>query len=185
MKPHSAAIRGTAPWAQAPSGNSGDGICQAKPLGVKQRSAARGAHTPLGASAEREWWRWYTPSRTTRDEAAFSGDKRHRPLGASAEREWWRWYMPSQTTRGEAAFSGERGHSPLGASAEREKWRWYTEIRTTTLYPEEAEQADGCPATSLVVNSNPGAARFESTEKWRWGESNPRPRSLEKSSLHV
>ena len=95
------------------------------------------------------------------------------------------WYTPVLTTEGEAAFSGERGHSPLGASAERKKWKWDTEIRTTTLYPEEAEQADGYPATSLVVNSNPGAARFESTEKWRWGESNPRPRSREKSSLHV
>ena len=53
-------------------------------------------------------------------------------------------------------------------------WRWCSEIRTSS---EEAAQAAGCPATSLAVNSNPGEARFESTEKWRWGESNPRPKN--------
>ena len=152
VTPRSAARRGTAPWAQAPSGNGEAGGCQSEPPRVKPRSAARGGTAPWAQA----------PSGNGGD-----GIRQSEPLG------------------GEAAFSGKRGHSPLGASAERKKWRWYTEVRTTTLFPEEAEQADGCPATSLVVNLNPGAARFESTEKWRWGESNPRPRSLEKSSLHV
>ena len=38
--------RGHSPWAQAPSGNGGDGIRQAEPLGVKPRSAARGGTAP-------------------------------------------------------------------------------------------------------------------------------------------
>jgi len=66
---------------------------------------------------------------------------------------------------------GSRGealgrHSNLGESQVRigEWWRWYTEIRTTS---EEADQADGCPGTFLVVNSNLGEAKFESMEKWR------------------
>jgi hypothetical protein len=42
-----------------------------------------------------------------------------------------------------------------------EWWTRHTPIRTTTHLLEEADQADGCPATSLVVNSNLGEAKFE------------------------
>jgi hypothetical protein len=66
------------------------------------------------------------------------------------------WSTPIRTTGGEAAISGGRGQRPLGSNAEWEKWRWYTEIRTKSHCPEEADQADGCPVTSLVVNSNLG-----------------------------
>lgn len=82
--------------------------------------------------------------------------------------EVWTRYALIRTAGGEAAFSGEMGQSPLGSNAEWENWRWYAEIRTTLSYPEEAYQADGCPATPLAVNSNLGEAKFASVKNWTW-----------------
>jgi hypothetical protein len=56
---------------------------------------------------------------------------------------------------------------------------FFSGAASSAVRPESADQADGCPATSLAVNSNPGVARFESVNNG--GSGGNRTRVLEAS----